>query len=74
MAGTFDDFTPWAVWREYGAQKAALDAAPTHCCAPTYEMYVEAIAGELGVGVEPSQLTPAQREAQARAVAKWGDR
>lgn len=64
-----DATTPRAVFREYEARKARL--SPTLSPAD-YERAVMAIGDELGIGLAPDELTEAQRERQARAVAQWG--
>lgn len=72
VRGLFDDFTPRAVWLEYGARKRQL--ADSVVREEDYERLVEKLADELGCGVPPSRLTPEQRAAQASAGRKWGGR
>ena len=70
VQGLFDDFTPRAVWLEYGARKRLLVEGVLHPC--DYERLLLALVDELGLGVERHQLSDAQRSAQMRAEEKWG--
>jgi hypothetical protein len=72
VQGLFDDFTPRAVWLEYGARKRAIADAVVR--PHEYDQLVEALSAELGCGVAPEELSAAQQRAQEAATRKWGGR